>query len=150
MSVYWGGRWQLKHDPSKNPKTYKVFLTVSSVLQLFKLALHRCSSSCPVALFIVCVLQFQEQLGQGCSPEESDTFQAQGQCDSISVFNLPWIASCVSEVFCALCFKDQRSSTRCCSALNIYQSLCHSWRYLIWQVVFTSNSSLEALETRRP
>ncbi|XP_067372251.1 uncharacterized protein si:ch211-218d20.15 isoform X2 [Channa argus] len=26
----------------------------------------------------VSVLQFQEQLGQGCSPEESDTFQAQG------------------------------------------------------------------------
>lgn len=29
-------------------------------------------------LIIVSVLQFQEQLGQGCSPEESDTFQAQG------------------------------------------------------------------------
>ncbi|KAF3694624.1 hypothetical protein EXN66_Car010300 [Channa argus] len=32
----------------------------------------------PVTLFTVSVLQFQEQLGQGCSPEESDTFQAQG------------------------------------------------------------------------
>lgn len=28
--------------------------------------------------------QFQEQLGQGCSPEESDTFQAQGQCEKLS------------------------------------------------------------------
>lgn len=33
-------------------------------------------------------LQFQEQLGQGCSPEESDTFQAQGWCHT-AVFHLP-------------------------------------------------------------
>lgn len=32
----------------------------------------------------VSMFQFQEQLGQGCSPEESDTFQAQGWCETTS------------------------------------------------------------------
>lgn len=80
--------------------------------------------------FIVSVLQFQEQLGQGCSPEESDTFQTQGQCDK--VFHLDSDSSRMFDVFSALFLKDQRFLTRCCSALNIYQNLCHSWRYHIW------------------
>lgn len=50
----------------------------------FYITLFRCSLFYPVTLVIVSVLQFQEQLGQGCSPEESDTFQIQGQCDEVS------------------------------------------------------------------
>ena len=86
-----------------------------------------------VTLIIVSVFQFQEQLGQGCSPEESDTFQTQGQCDKVSKFFFDLDSSCMLDVFffVAIFFKDQRFLTRCCSALNIYQSLCHSWRYHI-------------------
>lgn len=45
------------------------------------------------------MLQFQEQLGQGCSPEESDTFEAQGQCHEVSK-RLIWPdSSCMFDVF---------------------------------------------------
>lgn len=45
------------------------------------------------------MLQFQEQLGQGCSPEESDTFQAQGQRHEVSKRLIRPDSSCMFDVF---------------------------------------------------
>lgn len=51
--------------------------------------------------FIASMLQFQEQLGQGCSPEESDTFQAQGtSCKESQSLNLTWMATTCLTFLC--------------------------------------------------
>ena len=75
--------------------------------------------------FVISVFQFQEQLGQGCSPEESDTFQAQGINDKVVESVLDGVFM-LDFSFWSVFLKDQRFLTRCYSALNIYQSPCHS------------------------
>lgn len=55
----------------------------------------------------VSMFQFQEQLGQGCSPEESDTFQAQGWCEPSKCF-IWYPSSCMFHVsvLCSRRFRD--------------------------------------------
>lgn len=43
--------------------------------------------------------------------------------------------------------KVRKYLTRCCSALNIYQSLCHSWRYSVQPCCMSRNAGPHSLRT---
>lgn len=91
----------------KNALKFKLTQPGSFVCPCPALILQRC---CPFSYLqcdlIFLRLQFQEQLGQGCSPEEADTFQAQGWCQTtLFLAFLQLHNSCWSHILLLLFFQ---------------------------------------------